>query len=302
MPCLTLYRYGARALHASAWLICLCLVGQSVLAQARCESPDELRFSIVPAGDVEKRIQLYAPLFDRLKTLTGRPVRVVRPSSYASVVEGLLGGRIDIASIGPAGYVEAKKGDPNITAFATFEKRAGVYQTQGPFYHSHLIVLAGNRYGSLKDLQGARLALTDPGSTSGALLPREELSPRLGMSLDGFFGAVSFAGSHVRSIDAVLRGDVDAAFVASTQLEEAHRAGKFAERPVKSLWRSAPIPYDPLVWRGQLCEPIKKQIRAAFFDDPAVLRSLLDGIESNRFVPIDDRHYAGVRKVMERAP
>lgn len=302
MSCLTPHRYKTGALHATAWLLCLCLVGQPARALAKCESPDELRFSIIPAGDVEKRIKLYKPLFDRLQTLTGRPVRIVRPNSYASVVEGLLGGRIDIASIGPAGYVEAKKGDPNITAFATFEKRAGVYQTQGPFYHAHLIALTGNRYGGLKDLQGSRLALTDPGSTSGALLPREELPPRLGMPLDKFFGAVSYAGSHVRSIDAVLRGDVDAAFVASTQLEEAHRAGKFLERPIKSLWQSVPIPYDPLVWRGQLCEPIKKQIRAAFFDDPAALRSLLDGIESNRFVPIDDRHYAEIRKVMEKTP
>jgi phosphonate transport system substrate-binding protein len=302
MSCLTLCRYQTVAMRVAVCLLSLWLVGQSASASAKCEAPDELRFSIVPAGDVEKRIQLYAPLFDRLKALTGRPVRVVRPNSYASVVEGLLGGRIDIASIGPAGYVEAKRGDPTITAFATFEKRAGVYQTQGPFYHSHLIVLAGNRYGSLMDLRSARLALSDPGSTSGALLPREELTSRMGMPFEKFFGAVSYAGSHVKSIDAVLRGDVDAAFVASTQLEEAHRSGKFAERPVKSLWQSAPIPYDPLVWRGQLCEPIKKQIRAAFFDDPAALRSLLDGIESNRFVPIDDRHYAGIRKVMEKVP
>ena len=302
MPCLTLYRYKTGVMQAGAWLVCLCLVGQPAGAMAKCESPDELRFSIIPAGDVDKRIKLYQPLFDRLQTLTGRPVRIVRPNSYASVVEGLLGGRIDIASIGPAGYIEAKKGDSNITAFATFEKRAGVYQTQGPFYHSHLIVLAGSRYGSLEDLRSARLALTDPGSTSGALFPREELTPRLGMPFEKFFGAVSYAGSHVKSIDAVLRGDVDAAFVASTQLEEAHRSGKLAERPVKSLWQSVPIPYDPMVWRGQLCESIKKQIRAAFFDDPAALRSLLDGIESNRFVPIDDRHYTGIRKVMERAP
>ncbi|MCF8208777.1 MAG: phosphate/phosphite/phosphonate ABC transporter substrate-binding protein [Rhodoferax sp.] len=290
------------ARHAAAGLLCLLMFGGSARATAKCESPDELRFSVIPAGDVEKRIMLYQPLFDRLQALTGRRLRVVRSSSYAAVAEGLISGRIDIASIGPAGYIEAKNGDPQVTAFATFEKRAGVYQTQGPFYHSHLIVLAAGRYGSFGELRNARLSLPDPGSTSGSLLPRDELAPRLGMAFESFFGAVSYAGSHVKSIDALLRGDVDAAFVASTQLEEALRSGKFAARPIKSLWHSAPIPYDPMVWRGQLCEPIKKQIRAAYFDDPAALRSLLDGIESSGFVPIDDRHYAGIRKIVERAP
>lgn len=302
MPCLKSRSFQKIAAHATVWLACIHLAGQPADARARCESPEVLRFSIVPAGDVDKRIRLYQPLFARLQTLTGRRVQVVRPSSYASVVEGLLGGRIDIASIGPAAYVEAKRGDPEITAFATFEKRAGVWQTEGPFYHSHLVVLESNRHRRIDDLQGLHLAMVDPGSTSGALLPREELTPQLGMSFDKYFGAVSYTGSHVRSIDALLRGDVDAAFVASTQLEEAHRAGKFSESALRSLWQSAPIPYDPLVLRGQLCEPIKKQIRSAFFDEPAALLSLFEGIESIRFVPIDDRHYTRIRRVIEKTP
>lgn len=271
-------------------------------AAEKCETPAELRFSLIPAGDVEKRIRMYRVLFARLEALTGRPVSVVRPSSYASVVEGLLAGSIDIATLGPAGYVDATRNDPRITPFATYEKRGGVFQSSGPYYHAFLVTLAQSPYSEIAALKGSHLGLTDPGSTSGSLLPREEFTPRLGMPLEQYFGAVSFTGNHVKSIDALLRGDVDAAFIASTQLEEALQAGKLTQQQIRILWQSAPIPYDPFVWRGQLCAPLKKQIRAAFFDAPQALRSLLDEISSSRFVPIGDSHYAGIRKVLDKPP
>lgn len=273
---------------------------QPVQAVDKCENPPVLRFSLIPAGNVEQRIKMYQPLFARLETLTGRPVSVVRPSSYASVVEGLLSENIDIATLGPAGYVEAKKKNPLITAFATYEKRGGTFQMQGPYYEALLATLAKNSFVDSGALRGTRLALTDPGSTSGSLLPREEFTPRLSMPLEKYFGTVSYSGSHVKSITALLRGEVDAAFIASTQLEEALRAGKITREQIRILWKSAPIPYDPFVLRGELCEPLKAKIRAAFLEEPQVLRNLLDQIESTRFVPIDDTHYNGIRKVLEK--
>lgn len=276
------------------------LSGQPVHAVDKCENPPVLRFSLIPAGNVEQRVKMYEPLFSRLETLTGRPVSVVRPSSYASVVEGLLSENIDIATLGPAGYVEAKKSNPHITAFATYEKRAGAFQTQGPYYDALLATLAQHPFGDIGTLRGTRLALTDPGSTSGSLLPREEFTPRLGMPLEKYFGTVSYSGSHDKSLAALLRGEVDAAFIASTQLEEALRNGKITQKQIHILWKSAPIPYDPFVLRGELCAPLKTKIRAAFLEEPQALRSLLDQIESTRFVPIDDNHYIGIRKALEK--
>lgn len=289
-------------LKSSAWTI-LCAFALNAVAgidaarAEKCEQPSRIRFSMVPLGDVERDIRLYQPLFKRIERMTGRSVQVVRPNSYASVVESLLSGGVDIAALGSATYLEAKKGDDSAHAFATTEKRAGEFQVSGPYYHSMLLVRADSRFVDLAALKGASLSLTDPGSTSGSLLPRKQLSPRLGASLEGYFGKVSFSGSHEKSLQTLLRGEVDAAFVSSAQLEKAGVTRKM----VRILWTSDPIPYDPFVYRGQLCESLRKQIRAAFLGDEATanLRELLDARGAERFIPIDDSHYQGIRKALQ---
>ena len=285
------------------WLATLLLNGLSGIAVARaekCEMPESIRFSIVPAGDVDQDLKRYQPLFKRIEKLTGRPVSVLRPSSYAAVVEGLLGGHIDVAELGPATYVDARRGDPRITPFATIEKRQGIFQNKGPAYRSMLVVLASSTYRDLASLKGARLALTDPASTSGSLLPRRQFAPLLGMPMESYFATLSFSGSHSKSALALARGEIDAAFIASAQLEDAHASGKLPASRVRVLWASEAIPYDPFVYRGQLCEALRQQIRTAFLGDAAThsLRHLLDGFSATRFIAVDDSHYVGIRNLL----
>ncbi len=280
--------------------IALLALHGAALANGKCENPHKLRFSMIPVGNVERDIRHHQPLFDRIEALTGRPVIVVRPSSYASVVEGLLSANIDIAKLGPAGYVQAKRGDSRITPFATQEKRGGTFQVTGSYYHAFLVTLEQSRLSSINSLKGKRLALTDPGSTSGSLLPREEFTLLIGMSLEKYFDAVIFSGSHAKSLDALLKGDVDAAFIASTQLDDALQEGKIKASQIQTLWKSEQIPFDPFVMRGQLCEPLKAQIRLAFLENAPSLRPLLDEIEAIRYVPVDDSHYTSIRKVLDK--
>lgn len=276
------------------------LAGAAPLHAEKCQLPDSIRFSMVPFGDVEKDLRRYQPLFKRIEELSGRKVAIVRPSSYASVVEGLLGGSIDIAELGPATYVAAKRGDASITAFATTEKRGGVFQSGGSYYRAMLVVLASSAYHDIAELRGSRLALTDPGSTSGSLLPRKRFAALLGTPLENHFAAISFSGSHSKSVLALARGDVDAAFISSAQLDAAEISGKLPASRVRVLWTSEAIPYDPFVYRGQLCDALRRQIRSAFLGDAATasLRDLLEGFNATRFSAVDDDYYAGIRSLL----
>ena len=269
-----------------------------------CEEPPVIRYSMVPLRDIELDLHRRQSLFKRMTELTGRPVEVVRATSYRSVVEGLLRGAVDVAELGPATYVEAAKDDRKITAFATTEKREGAYQSSGAHYQSMLVVQAKSNFNDIATLRGARLALTDPGSTSGALLPRKQFVARVGMPLERYFGAVSYSGSHARSVLALAGGKVDAAFISSAQLEEAHVTGKLRKDDVRVLWTSGPVPYDPIVYRGQLCEPLKRRIAEVFLGDGAgaALRDYLGAMNAERFVPVDDSLYAGIRDVLGELP
>ena len=283
-------------------MVVLTVLCHSAPASAQpCEMPQVIRYSMVPLRDAEVDLKRHQSLFRRITELTGRPVEVVRATSYRSVVEGLLRGAVDVAELGPATYLEALKGDPQITAFASVEKREGVYQIRGAHYQSMLVVLAKSVFKDIPSLRGASLALTDPGSTSGSQLPRKQFAARVGMPLERYFGTVSYSGSHANSVLAIAAEKVDAAFISSSQLEEAHTAARLRKNDVRVLWTSGPIPYDPFVYRGQLCEPLKSQLKSVFFGEGAdtSLREWLNEMNGDRFVPVDDNLYSGIREVLE---
>ncbi len=66
------------------------------------------------------------------------------------------------------------------------------------------------------------------------------------------------------------------------------------------LWQSDIIPQDPMVYRGDLCEPIKAAIREAFLTlhENADAKPFFEGINSTKFVPMKDSDYDIIRKLV----
>jgi phosphonate transport system substrate-binding protein len=259
---------------------------------SECERPLRLRYSMVPEGDVRDDLARFRPLLDRLQATLGIPVEVVTPASYGAVVEGLLAGEVNLARLGPSSYLSARKMDSTITPFATFSQQAGAFQQAGPFYQALLIVRAGGPMKRATNLRGQSLALVDPDSTSGSRVPRQDFSALVGAPLEGWFGRVSYAGSHTGAAMAVLEGRAMAAFVSSFQLAKMVREEALRKQDIRILWRSVSLPMDPFVFRGKLCADITEKIRSAFLDSRApVANELLNGMNAIRFLPIQDSDY-----------
>jgi phosphonate transport system substrate-binding protein len=265
---------------------------------AACDNPARLRFSFVPQGDVRRDSEAFQPLIRRIEARVGKPVAIVTPASYASVVEGLLAGTIDFALLGPAAYAAAKKADAGITPFATFAKNGGAFDSDGMFYNSLLVTRSDGRFKDLHALHGATLALTDPGSTSGSVVPRHAFPKASGQALDSFFGKIVYTGDHDHAGLAVLNGQVDAAFVASFHLSDLVRAGKAKPGDFRVLWRSEPIPREPFVYRNRLCAALKEQIVGVFLNSSAEQNQrFLDRFQAQRFVPVVDADYRIIREL-----
>ncbi len=275
----------------------LVLTTLQVMAQT-CERPARIRYSMVPEGDVETDLAHIQPLLDDLQSSLGIPVDVITPSSYGAVIEGLLAGNVDIARLGPSSYLSAKKSNPGITAFATFSQQEGAFQKEGPFYYSLLVVRSKGRLRQYADLRGATLVLVDPDSTSGAKVPRQLFSKVVGGSLERYFGRISYAGSHVSAAKAVLDGRADAAFVSSFQLSSMVREGKAMKDDFHIMWRSVPIPLDPFVYRGTLCQDVKEKIRSAFLKQGGKNSApTLNNMNAVRFLSIHDRDYQVIKNL-----
>jgi phosphonate transport system substrate-binding protein len=274
-------------------------LASNAMAQS-CENPDELTFAIIPTEETVAELQLYKPITDRLALETGKKIQFFMPTSYAAVVEGMLGKFVDVAVLGPYSYVIANEKDETIEVFATYAKRAGHLQVEGPGYAAALVTKKGSKFTDIDSLRGSVLGLVDPGSTSGNLFPRVVFSKNVGGDLDAYFGKVVYTGSHELSTVAVANGKVDAAFVATHRFDNVVDKGEVALEDFNVLWMSPPIPQDPFVYRGTLCDDLKASIRATFLglsmenESEAVF---LDNVKSNRFVAVSSADYDVIREL-----
>lgn len=96
-----------------------------------CTNPESLTFAMIPTEETTAELNLYKPVTDRLAALTGKNIEFFLPTSYASVVEGLLGGFVHVAVLGPYSYVIANDKDPNIEVFATYAKNPVICRKKG---------------------------------------------------------------------------------------------------------------------------------------------------------------------------
>lgn len=265
--------------------------------QAKC-TPHSLRLAVIPIKSVEDMTREHQPLIERLAKAAGVPVELVVSSSYESVVDAIVSGGADIARLGPASYILAHRRDRRIEPFATLTLNAGPYTAAGSHYQALLVTRAGGP-ATLSALRGTRVALSDPASTSGSLVPSVEFAGKVGAPLKGYFAALVYAGSHDKALQAVLEGRVDAAFVASERADAYLASNALAPTQLQVLWRSAPIYYDPYVFSASLCPALKTKLRKAMLEDPAALASFVASQNATGLVAVGHKQYAGLEKMME---
>ena len=266
-------------------------------AADECENPETLRFSIIPTEETIQELTLYKPVVDYLAEQTGKGIEFHMPTSYASVIEAMLGGWVDIGVHGPYSYILANEQDPSLQVFATYAKKPGHLQEEGPGYKGALITRKDSGIDSVEKLKGKVLGLTDPASTSGNLLPRVAFTKVIGMPLEDYFTKVVYTGGHDLSTIAVHEGKVDAAFVATHRFDNVVDRGMVALDDFNIIWASPAIPQDPFVYRGKLCDDLKAKIRDTFLSIHEVpdAKQFLENVKSNKFVAMSDTDYDIIR-------
>jgi phosphonate transport system substrate-binding protein len=178
---------------------------------------------------------------------------------------------------------------------------AGARYGGRPVYFTDVVVRHDSPARSFADLRGTVWAYNDDGSNSGYVMPRDHLL-RLGEA-GGYFARTVASGSHQRSIEKLLAGEVDASGIDSTVLElECHQRPGLAAalRTVESI---GPCPIPPVVVGRRLPEAAKRRLREALLamhGEPEG-RAILAGGLVARFVPVQDADYDPIREMVRRA-
>lgn len=237
--------------------------------------------------------QKYQPLMNYLTNNTPYAFELKLNKDYRKVVELLDRKEAQLALLGGATYVLAKK-KSNITPIL---KPLGPEGT--PFYRCAFVVRADNAaIHKLSDLRGKSVAFPSSFSTSGFLLPVYCLYTKAGISLDDLERYQNFR-YHDMVAREVLRGSFDAGAVIDVV------AGQYKNQGIKTIWLSEPIPSLPLVARADedpaLIKAVKKALLALDYRNPEhrAIMSRWDEELHYGFTVATDKDYDGIRKAMK---
>jgi phosphonate transport system substrate-binding protein len=241
----------------AVWSTLALLATLSGAAAAECPEGGHVRFGIEPYEASTRLLPVYDSLSKLLAAKIGCPVDIFITPSYNAEIEAMRGGKLDVGEFGPLGYIFAHE-IAGADVFATYNDQAGKPST----YYASIVSWTGSGVTKLKDVAGRSFAYSDPASTSGHLFPAYALR-KAGIDPDGGVKPV-YAGSHTSSFEAVRNHKVDVSELNSQQIDAATQVGEYREADFVTLWKSAPIPNDPVAVRRSLSPSLKKQIVDAF--------------------------------------
>ncbi|MEM9726143.1 MAG: phosphonate ABC transporter substrate-binding protein [Pseudomonadota bacterium] len=273
----------------------------------------EFRIGILSIENAAERLRNNECLRERVEALLGVPTTLFTPADYEGVVQGLLGGNLDLAWLGASSYAKIHLQDPD----AVEPVLARVNLDGGAGYYSIAFARIDSGVTSLDDLRGEVFAFGDPNSTSGFLVPSTEMS-QAGYSLTPgeFFGDVVFTGGHEQTIVAVYNDTGPAAGVTWTDglgewedgytsgaLRKAVDAGLVDPTEMREIWRSKLIPEGPIVLRKALPERVKLKLVAMLAALPSLDPDCAYGVvggEVKAIAPVDHEDYATIVEARRR--
>ena len=285
-------------LATAAAIVAATLTSSAAFAENAKDCPNNgvVRFGVEPFDTAPRLTPVYEQIGKLIGEKLGCEVKVFIATNYNAEIEAMRNGKLEIGEFGPLGYVLAHQ-VAKAEAVAAFSNKEGKPDS----YWASLVTYPSSGIKTVADIKGHSFAFSDPASTSGHLFPAYGLSKN-GIDPDKDIKAI-FAGSHTASFEALYNKKVDAGELNSEQLELAKQRGHYKDGDFVFLWKSNPIPTDPISVRGDLPDGFKKRLTE-------VLQNLdlhgLDekdrkvmGMSGLRFVPQTDQAYDGIRDLVK---
>lgn len=262
---------------------------------------EELNFNLSPSVPQSDLYVQYGRLRDYLERYVtdnfdvpaGLDARMNVGTNYSAVIQALGQGTADIAETGPfAAVVGHETGNAEVIV-----QRFGY----GSWTYKSIIATPNDSsISSVEELEGKKIAFSDPLSTSGFLFPAaaiKEAGVDIGNLPEGNGSQASFtptfAGGHVQSYTLLKEGEVDAAamggFVRDTP---AGPSPDEFQNNATTLHEDTGLPRAPIVVSSQLDDDAKNALQEALVEaDPKVF----DGADGKDGTD-DDLWFSKVRK------
>ena len=218
----------------------------------------ELNFGIIATEKAGALRQMWEPFLEDMSKATGLKVNGFYATDYAGIIEAQRFNKVQIAWYGNRSAMDAVDRSGG-EVFAQFVDLDGT-----PGYYSYLITHKDSGITSLEQVlkngKQYTFGIGDPTSTSGTLVPTYYVFTQNGLDPRTHF-KVTRSSNHEGNFLAALNRQVDIATSNSEMTEKVKEKNPERMAQIRILWTSPLIPRDPLVWRKDLPEDVKKKVR-----------------------------------------
>ena len=249
---------------AAAAILASALATPALAQDWKSELP-AFRIGLLGGENEADRLRKNECMVEQLGEKLGVPVELYPASDYAGVMQGLLAGQLDAASLGASGYAGIYLQDSEAVEpiFVALENDG----SDG--YYAMMYTKSDSGIESIDDMKGKSLAFADPNSTSGYLVPKAELEAQE-INIEEYFSSTGFGGGHEQVVVAVLNGQYDAGVTWTSGVgEEKEGFSRGALRSMvdkdlldmsdlRIIWKSNLIPNGPWVVRKALPDEPKQ--------------------------------------------
>ena len=240
-----------------------------------------------PTQSDTKRV--WEPVYRMVCDQIGADLDLTVANDWAGIAVALANEQIDIAQMGPWGYVLAKaKGEATVINMMLIQGR--------PYYKAIVVARPGLELKRFpEDGKGKSMQMLDVGSTSGWLVPTHFMRQK-GIEPKSWFGKYAEGASAAAAQMATISGQVDLATGWDTHRNTMIRNGQIKADANVVVWESDPLPNEAVVVRRGMNPELAKKIQAALAGIPeAKAKDLLPWPYSG-FAPTTHEPYA----VLER--
>lgn len=250
------------------------------------ETPKVIRLADTGIEGMEDLSGAYGPFVAELEKLIGLKVEFFPVSNRTAAVTALQFRQVDLILAGPSEYAA-------ISARLPVRPVVGI---ERPQYHTVFVVKAGSPIRTLADLRGRRIAMKDPGSTTGHIMPVWMLH-RAGLDIDRDVKVLLLDGAR---LEALATGDVDA--LGSGVRDYEQLVTRFGAGAYRIIAESQGMPNDLFLAGPTLSEALVEELREQILAhgeplmDAILGSSRRDRYAGSRFVAVQDGDYEVIRE------
>ena len=272
------------------------VAGTLAFSAAGASEMKELNFGIISTESSQNLKAQWDPFLAEMSKQTGMKINSFFAPDYAGIIQGMRFNKVDVAWYGNKSAMEA-------VDRAGGEIFAQTVAADGkPGYWSLLIAHKDSPINSVEDMLKNAKDLTfsngDPNSTSGYLVPGYYVFAKNDVQPNQIFKRTLNASHEVNALS-VANKQADIATFNTEGMERLEETNPAKAAQLKVIWTSPLIPADPIVWRKNLSEDVKKKINDFFtnYGDDEKELAVLAGLQWGKFRASNDDQLLPIRQL-----